>query len=270
MRPGAVADRVKGAIYGSLIGDSTAMPTHWFYQGERQVRNTYGGSITGYVKPATRLPGSIMSKSNTGGAGRGLYQGNIIGDVIFHGKKEYWAPGQDFHYHATLEAGENTLEGLLLRRAMRVSTAAGGVFDGDAIVTDYVDFMTTPGSHNDTYCGTCHRMFFANRESGIALAECPDNDGHNVDTADSLVTTIPIALLSADDAAAQEEAGNMVYLTRKSKPSAQHAGVFATMLRAIVKGGAIRDVLDATARTALRLDLPRATGQRGTRDPVTA
>ena len=34
----------------------------WFYGGERQVRNTYGGPITGYVKPSTRLPGSIMSK----------------------------------------------------------------------------------------------------------------------------------------------------------------------------------------------------------------
>ena len=30
-------------------------------------------------------------------------------------------------------------------------------------------------------------MFFANREKGLPLAECPDNDGHNVDTIDALV-----------------------------------------------------------------------------------
>lgn len=270
MKPGAVADKVKGALYGALIGDATSMPTHWFYGGERQVRNVYGAPVGGYVKPSTRLPGSIMSKSNTGGAGRGSYRGDIIGKVIFHGKKEYWAPGADYHYHATLNAGDNTLEGLLLQRAMCVSTEAGGAFDKDAIVDDYVTFMTTPGSHNDTYCGTSHRMFFANRESGVALADCPDNDGHNVDTADSLVTTIPIALLSEDDAVAQEEVGKMVYLTRNSKPAAQHAGVFASMLRAIVKGRAIKDVLDATARSSLRLDLPRATAQRGARDPMTA
>lgn len=27
---------------------------------------------------------------------------------------------------------------------------------------DYVAFMTTPGTHNDTYAATAHRMFFAN------------------------------------------------------------------------------------------------------------
>ena len=56
-------------------------------------------------------PPLSLPQSNTGGAGRGSYKGDIIGDVIFHGKKEYWAPGQDYHYHATLEAGDNTLEG---------------------------------------------------------------------------------------------------------------------------------------------------------------
>jgi hypothetical protein len=56
-------------------------------------------------------PPLVSPQSNTGGAGRGSYKGDIIGDVIFHGKKEYWAPGQDYHYHATLEAGDNTLEG---------------------------------------------------------------------------------------------------------------------------------------------------------------
>jgi hypothetical protein len=39
------------------------------------------------------------------------------------------------------------------------------------------------------------------------------NDGHNVDTADALVTTIPIALLSADDTTAIDETGKMVYVT---------------------------------------------------------
>jgi hypothetical protein len=47
-------------------------------------------------------------------------------------------------------------------------TAKEGKFDVDAITKDYVDFMTTPDTHNDTYCGTCHRMFFANREVRLA------------------------------------------------------------------------------------------------------
>ena len=44
-----IVDRIKGALFGLLIAD-IAMPTHWFYGGERQVKSTYG-NINGYVKP---------------------------------------------------------------------------------------------------------------------------------------------------------------------------------------------------------------------------
>ena len=32
----------------------------------------------------------------------------------------------------------------------------------DRYLEDYAAFMTTPGTHNDTYAATAHRMFFAN------------------------------------------------------------------------------------------------------------
>ena len=156
-----IVDRIKGALFGLLIADALAMPTHWFYGGERQVKSTYG-NINGYVKPVTKLPGSIMSKSNTGGAGRGSYRGSIIGDVIFHGKKKYWAPGADYHYHTGLAAGDNTLEALLVRRICNITAAKNGEFSKDDILEDYIKFLTTPDTHNDVYCGTSHRMFFAN------------------------------------------------------------------------------------------------------------
>ena len=37
-------------------------------------------------------------------------------------------------------------------------------------------------------------MFFKNRQAGIDLKDCPDNDGHNVDTIDGLVLPIGAAL----------------------------------------------------------------------------
>ena len=43
--------------------------------------------------PKNYFPGSIMSLSNTGGGGRGSDQGSIVGDVILHGKKEFWRRG---------------------------------------------------------------------------------------------------------------------------------------------------------------------------------
>lgn len=67
-------------------------------------------------------------------------------------------------------------------------------FSADAFREQYIKFMTTPGSHNDVYASTSHRMFFANWKSGIDPKECPDNDGHNVDTIDALTTAVPVIL----------------------------------------------------------------------------
>ena len=120
---------------------------------------------------------------------------SIIGDVINHGKLKYWDPKKSFHYHATLQAGENTLEAQLARVLMKSIIASGGRFDEDHFRQAYIDFMTTEGSHNDTYASTCHRMFFANlifRKK--KPRDCPDNDGHNVDTIDGLVLPTVTAL----------------------------------------------------------------------------
>jgi hypothetical protein len=45
-----------------------------------------------------RHPSSIMSLSNTGGHGRGDQSGRIIGDVINHGKHQFWGK-PNMHYH---------------------------------------------------------------------------------------------------------------------------------------------------------------------------
>ena len=77
-------------------------------------------------------------------------------------KKKYWAPGADYHYHTGLAAGDNTLEALLVRRICNITAAKNGEFSKDDILDDYIKFLTTPDTHNDVYCGTSHRMFFAN------------------------------------------------------------------------------------------------------------
>lgn len=266
--PAMVLDRAKGALYGMLIADALSMPSHWFYGGQAQIVREYGGAIAGYIAPNTHLAGSIMGKSNTGGAGRGGSSSKLIGDVIFHGKNKYWQPGSDYHYHQGMAAGDNTLEALLSRRVMNVTTAAGGSFDAKALVEDYIAFMTTPGTHNDTYCGTCHRMFFANLVEGTPVENCPSNDGHNVDTADALVTTIPVALLAGSDEEAASDVQKMVSSTRNSPKSNSYAALFASLLRGVVKGR--RPVRDAVSEVAssLRYDLRAASSSA--RDPVTA
>lgn len=50
-----------------------------------------------YHAPPERLPGSILSLSSTGTGGRGSSDGNVIGDVINHGKAKYWVRGGNYH-----------------------------------------------------------------------------------------------------------------------------------------------------------------------------
>lgn len=223
-------DRVRGSLWALFAGDALSSPTHWYYGGKRQIIKDYGGLLEDYKKPTVEMTGSIMAKSNTDGAGRGSYNPNketIIGDVINHGKKAYWSPQKSYHYHATLEAGENTLEAQLARVLMRSITETGGSFSAEHFRKAYITFMTTPGSHNDAYASTCHRMFFANLvHNKLDPEECPDNDEHNVDTIDGLVlptiTALAEAYVAPDDTRKSREivrrrAADTVRVTRNSR-----------------------------------------------------
>jgi ADP-ribosyl-[dinitrogen reductase] hydrolase len=175
-----IESRIRGALWGLFSGDALASPTHWYYGGFPQIQRDYGrDGITGYTKPTMNLSGSILNKSDPNGGGRLKFSSrennlSIIGDVINHGKLKYWDPKLSIHYHATLEAGENTLEAQLVRVLMKSIVDNNGCFDADHFRRAYIDFMTREGSHNDTYASTCHRMFFANMIfNKLDPHECP-------------------------------------------------------------------------------------------------
>ncbi|CAJ1369298.1 unnamed protein product [Effrenium voratum] len=258
------ADRVAGALWGVHIADAMAMPTHWYYGGQAQVKADYG-KIEGYVKPKVELAGSIMALSNTGGAGRGSNDGDIIGSVIAHGKKPYWARGRAHHYHCTLDKGENTVDADLVRLCYTTISDNGGQFVEDKLRENYVSFMTTPGNYNDCYMSTTHRMFFANKLRGVPLERCPDNDGHNVDTTCGLPMTVPVALSSAclppDEA--RKQVARAVAVTRKSRACQEYAGLLSDMLRQLIGGKPLGDVMETTAGRSLASSLSRP-------DPVVA
>jgi len=241
----AALDKVGGALWGLFIGDALAAPTHWYYGGQGQVMRDYGGPIKGYTKPKEMLQGSIMNLSNTGGGGRGSDVGEIIGKVINHDKKKYWTRGGSYHYHCTLAKGENTLEAQLTRLVCKSITENGGRFKPDDLRKRYIDFMTTPGTHNDCYASTCHRMFFANLTRGLAPEKCPDNDHHNVDTIDGLIMTVPVALATTSSPAeeAKREAANCVAVTRNSTALPGYAEGLAMMLREVIQGAPLSKVL---------------------------
>lgn len=241
---------VAAALWSFFAGDALAAPTHWFYGGPRQIQQYYGRhGIASYTKPVTELPGSILNKSNLAGGGRSTPttippNDTIIGHVINHGKQAFWDPSRSIHYHATLQAGENTLEAQLGRVLLRSLAATDGTLDVDHFRQSYVTFMTTPGSHNDTYASTCHRMFFANwHYKKRDPMDCPDNDKHNVDTVDGLVlptiAALAVALHPTGTATqAASSAAATVAVTRNSPLLQRYAQEWAAVVFETVRSAA--------------------------------
>mmetsp|Transcript_37642 Transcript_37642/g.76611 ORF Transcript_37642/g.76611 Transcript_37642/m.76611 type:complete len:378 (+) Transcript_37642:396-1529(+) len=240
---------------------------------KRQIQSDYGPSgITTYTQPVTQLSGSIMNKSNTNGGGRGSYRKlngtSIIGDVINHGKRQYWDPSKSIHYHATLKAGENTLEAQLVRVLMKSIVMNKGTFCPHHFRNAYVNFMTTPGSHNDCYASTCHRMFFANMVFGkLPPEKCPDNDRHNVDTIDGLIlpTVTALAYAARDDAdyvdgggadgGAADAASKTAAVTRNSSVLEAYSAVLSGLIRASVRNDDSVGIDDALQEAAKKFGL---------------
>jgi hypothetical protein len=229
-----VESRLRAALWGMFGGDALAAPSHWYYGGFPQIQSDYGrGGIVGYTKPVMKMPGSILNKSDPNGGGRlsisgygaGAKQISIIGDVINHGKLKFWDPTKSIHYHATLQAGENTLEMQIARVLMKSIVANDGHFDDNHFRQAYIDFMTKEGSHNDTYASTCHRMFFANLIFHKKdPKDCPDNDGHNVDAIDGLV--LPSITALAETARQLSRCGSdCLHLSEEGRIAIQQASV---------------------------------------------
>jgi len=222
--------RATASLWGLFMGDALASPVHWFYD-LRALRATFPKGIQKYEKPPMTLSGSILNLSSTGGPGRGPDTGEVIGNMILHDKRKYWARGQNYHYHCTLEAGENTLEARLTLRLMAVISQNGGKFDKASWLKEFETFLTTPKTHNDCYASSYIRHFFANRGMGVAAEEAADQDHHNTDAIDAMTTVVPVAIA----AAAQQrqpftEVNDCLACTRRSNVLPKYADAFAEML----------------------------------------
>ena len=75
-----------------------------------------------------------------------------------------------------MTAGENTLNALVTRVLLR-SVAARQQYEPENFIKEYVRFMTTPGTHNDTYAESYHRDFFKNFQDGVDPMKCAGEEG---------------------------------------------------------------------------------------------
>ena len=227
-------ERLRGMLWGMFVGDALAMPVHWYYDVAALQRDF--GIVRDYQTPRDAHPSSIMSLASTGAAGRGSQKGEVVGRVILHGKKHLW--GQpNRHYHTGLQAGDNTLNLLCVRVLLRTMNKTGHYDSGD-FLRAYVDFMTTPDSHNDTYAESYHRDFFANYAQGVSPERCAGAEGHDTASIGGLVALPPVivaAMREDEPAAVDRTLLAHLRLTHRSTKLERYASALGQLLTRLLQ-----------------------------------
>lgn len=229
------AERMRGALWGLFVGDALAMPVHWYYDVAALQRDF--GVIVDYQAPKAHHPGSIMALASTGKAGRGSQDGEVVGGVILKGKKHHWGQANR-HYHQGMQAGDNTLNLLCVRVLLRTLNATRR-YDPADYLRDYVEFMTAPDSHNDTYAESFHRDFFANYARDLPLERCVGAEGHDTASIGGLVGLPPVIfslLWQGDQKTANTAALTQLRLTHRSSKLERYALEFSGLLVRLIQG----------------------------------
>ena len=161
-----LASKLHAAILSLYIGDALAMPVHWYY--DRLALHRDYGTVKDYMAPKNPHPDSILWRSTYSPL-------NAKGEIL-HDQAAYWGkPG--IHYHQFLQAGENTLN-LKLCTLLIESLNQSGDYDADDYLKRYIDYMTTPGNHRDTYVEEYHRHFFTLYARGKSPRKCGIKEKH--------------------------------------------------------------------------------------------
>jgi ADP-ribosylglycohydrolase len=158
------AMRVRNCLLGAFLGD--AMPVHWYYDRAALARDY--GRVVDLVAPKNPHADSILWRSSYSAP-------NPKGEIL-HEQAAYWGQ-RGIHYHQFLRAGENTLNMQLALELLALLRERQG-YDRADYLKRYIDFMTTPGRHRDTYIEECHRNFFTKYARGKKPEDCGGDDIH--------------------------------------------------------------------------------------------
>ena len=253
------------------------MPVHWYYDAAA-IKRDCNGWLSGYKGATHKHPCSMIAMSSPFGSGRrptrssshSRPQQTIVGRVILHDKLKYWTKtGEPVHCHQGLNAGDNTLNALC---ALRIAQALASLpkHTEDHIcravaLEAYVTFMSTPGSHNDTYAESFHRAFFKDwdtigsptkadqilkfAESRYKHVEASMTEDSNLVAIGALVMAIPFVQRSWKDPEheAAARAIEWVILTNPAPSIRPYIDLYARSLHRVINGADLRD----TAKQAL-------------------
>ncbi len=228
-----MSDAPLATLYGMCIGDALAMPVHWYYN-RNSMRADYGW-VNDYMAPRNPHPDSILWRSR--------YRAPNPRGEILHDQARFWGR-RGIHYHQFLKAGENTLNvkitGLLMDSLIHHKR-----YEPEDFLQRYIEFMTTPGRHSDTYVEECHRHFFANYARGLPPAKCGAPEKH----IGGLVGIIPLIVFYArQPARAREAALAHLELTHPGPKMSQAGALLIHLLLETIQGRLLADVIrDAIA-----------------------
>lgn len=220
---------IRGCLLGAFIGDALAMPVHWYYDREALARDY--GHVTDMLAPKTPHADSMLWRSS-------YVAPNARGEIL-HDQAPFWGR-RGVHYHQFLPAGGNTLNMQLALELIDSLRQRGGYDHGD-YVRRYIDFMTTPGRHRDTYIEECHRNFFTNYAHGKSPLQCGGEDIHIGGLAHVPVLAALLADSESDLLATVRE---HVRTTHRGELVESAARDFTRVLLAVLHGAPIRESIE--------------------------
>jgi ADP-ribosylglycohydrolase len=221
--------RKSGCLLGAFLGDALAMPVHWYYDRTALVRDY--GHVTDLLAPKNPHADSILWRS-------GYAAPNAKGEIL-HDQAKYWGQ-RGVHYHQFLRLGENTLNMQLALELLASLRACSG-YDRSDYLRRYVEFMTVPGRHRDTYLEECHRNFFTKYARGKKPEDCGGEDIH----IGGLAHVPILAVWYADDEkAALEAVREHVRVTHRGELVETAARDLTKMLVAIINGAEVRESIE--------------------------
>ena len=144
-------------------------------------------------------------------------------------------------------------------------------YDGDAYLQRYIHFMTTPGTHTDTYADTAHVQFFYRYSQGNSPRKCAGVENHstaNIGSTVSLPVLVAAGLssmfgqlpsaqaprgtksqfFSSGAAVAETWVREHIRLTHASPRLLAYAGIMTRLFTRLLAGTAMRDAIDAAGR----------------------
>ncbi|MFK7864355.1 MAG: ADP-ribosylglycohydrolase family protein [Pseudohongiellaceae bacterium] len=262
--------RAEAAIRSLFIGDSLAMPVHWYYN-PGDIYRQFPGGIYKFEDAPVHHPSSIMSLHSTSQGGRSFLSKKaakqIVGDVILKGKRQYWDK-KNQHYHQGMKAGENTLNAHCARALIRCISENLGQYSTETFLAAYIDLLTAEKPmHPDTYAESYHRGFFANLEAGLAPDKCGATT-HDTASVGGLVTLGPVLITAylneLDTAEIVSQCREHLWLTHPDEGLAKIAEDYCKLLLKLLsrqESESAKEIISACAIQSINLNLEELTAK---------